>query len=470
MIVLDGTIVGVALPTIIADLGISVSEAQWVNGIYSVVFAALLLTAGRVGDRIGRRRMLLMGIAAFVIGSLLAAISSTAALLIASRVVQGVGGAMILPTTLSSVNATFRGRDRAIAFGVWGAVISGMAALGPLLGGWITSMFSWQWIFLVNLPLGAALVVAVLLTVDESREPSGERGFDLLGLLLSVVGLGLVVFGLIEGAELGWWAQTGSISIFGVTWGPDAAVSIVPAALITGAVALVAFTLWQRHRARVGRSRILDLSLFTVPTFRWGNVAAMCVAMGEFGLLFVLPLLIIEALGASPMLAGLTLAAMGLGAFLAGASARHIAARFSPPTVVIIGLVLETAAVLGLAAVVSVDLSLWVLTGILLVYGVGLGLASAQLTGTVLADIPVAQSGQGSATQSTVRQIGSALGTAVIGTVFVAGFGALPQAVTVDHETAVLMADAARWALLVAGGFLAVGAVSALRLRQRART
>ncbi|WP_321575526.1 MFS transporter [Oerskovia douganii] len=155
MIVLDGTIVGVALPTIIEDLHLDLGDAQWVNASYSVVFAALLLTAGRLGDRLGRRNMLLGGVVVFLAGSLLASQADDAGTLIVARLIQGVGGAFVLPATLSTVNATFRGKDRAVAFGIWGAVISGMAAVGPLLGGWLTTSFTWPWIFLVNLPIGS---------------------------------------------------------------------------------------------------------------------------------------------------------------------------------------------------------------------------------------------------------------------------------------------------------------------------
>ncbi len=150
MIVLDGTIVGVSLPVIISDLDLSLTEAQWVNSLYSVVFAGLLLTFGRLGDRFGRRRLMILGVAIFMLGSIMAALSGAGGLLIASRAVQGVGGALVLPSTLSTVNATFRGKDRAAAFGVWGAVMSGAAAIGPLLGGFLTKVAAWPWIFWVN--------------------------------------------------------------------------------------------------------------------------------------------------------------------------------------------------------------------------------------------------------------------------------------------------------------------------------
>lgn len=426
LIVLDGTVVGVALPVLIRDLELSLNDAQWVNGIYSVVFAALLLTAGRLGDRLGRRRMFIVGLVAFMVGSLLAALATSGGTLIAARVVQGVGGAFILPATLSTVNATFRGRDRAVAFGIWGAIISGMAAFGPLLGGWLTTSFSWQWIFIVNIPLGMLVIIGAVLTVQETRATITAPGLDVDGLLLSAIGFGGIVFAMIEGANLGWWAPTRDFEILGWVWPASAPISIVPIVGAIGIVALVLFVLWERHRARNGRSAILDLTLFSVPTFSWGNLTALCVATGEFGLLFVLPLFIVNVLGLTTLGAGLVLAAMGVGAFASGAAARHLSERIGAVNVVIVGLVLEIAGVVLTAVFLHPSTSPWILAVLLMLYGLGLGLASAQLTGTVLADIPTAQSGQGSATQSTVRQVGSALGTALIGAVLAVG---LAQAV-----------------------------------------
>jgi len=181
MIVLDGTIVGVALPAIITDLHLDLTQAQWVNAIYSVVFAALLLSAGRLGDRWGRKRLFQAGVVIFLAGSLMAGLASSANPLITARFIQGIGGALILPTTLSSVNTMFRDRERAAAFGLWGAVMAGMAAIGPLLGGWLTSTFSWEWIFWVNIPIGIVIIVATAYLVPETASGVSEPGADVDG-------------------------------------------------------------------------------------------------------------------------------------------------------------------------------------------------------------------------------------------------------------------------------------------------
>lgn len=387
----------------------------------------LLLASGRLGDRLGRRLLLVVGLVVFMAGSVLAGRAGSGETLIAARAVQGLGGAFVLPATLSTVNATFRGKDRATAFGIWGAVMAGTAAIGPLLGGWLTTIADWRWIFYVNVPLGLAVLVGAFLVVPESRGDRGGRGLDVDGLLTSAIGMALVVFGLIEATTLGWWKPRTDFTLWGFTWPQTWPVSPVPAVIVVGLVFLGLFVRWELHRARVRRSALLDLTLFRVPTFSWGNLTAMAVAAGEFALVFVLPLYLVNALGMSIMRAGIVLSAMALGAFVAGSSA-HLAERWSPSTVVVGGLVLELLGLAALAVTTRPDLSTWWLVLPLVVYGVGLGLASAQLTSTVLRDVPPEQSGSASATQSTVRQVGSAVGSAVAGTSLAAALAwALPR-------------------------------------------
>ena len=511
LIVLDGTIVGVALPVIIADIGLDLTDAQWVNSLYAVLLAALLLSTGKLADRWGRKLLFQVGLVVFVGGSILAAMADAAGPLIAARAVQAIGAALIMPSTLSTVNAVFRGKYRGAAFGVWGAVISGAAAIGPLAGGALTQWASWHWIFLVNIPLGAAVFIAGLLTVPETKGAKGRPGADVDGALLSAIGFGALVFAVIEGPQLGWWAPTGEFSVFGWQWPADAPVSVVPIAFAVAVVALVLFVVWERHREKVRRSAILDLNLFRLPTFTWGNVTAAMVAVGEFAIIFVLPLYLVNALGLDVMGAGLVLAAMALGAFFSGASARHLAARFGSPGTVLFGLGLEVVGVAVLALLITGDSSGWIVAIPLVVYGLGLGLASAQLTGTVLQDVPVDVSGQGSATQSTVRQVGSALGTAFAGAALAVALAlTLPAALTdagitgssatqladttrqsagttisqlraegtsspLGDQTAAAVtalsngfADATRWSLLVATVFLLLGFVGALVVRRAA--
>ncbi|WP_336248956.1 DHA2 family efflux MFS transporter permease subunit [Stomatohabitans albus] len=450
MIVLDGTIVGVALPAIIRDLHLTLSDAQWLNAIYSVVFAALLMSFGRMADLYGRRNMFIGGVMVFVAGSIWAATAQHGNTMLLARGLQGVGGAMVLPTSLSSVNTMFQGNDRATAFGIWGAVMAGMAAIGPLLGGWLTATLSWRWIFWVNLPIGLLVVIGALLVAPNSKAADAEPGrFDWLGLVLSIVGFGALVFAVIEGPELGWIHPIRELTVGNATWSRSAPVSLAFLALVVGIVGIGVFITWERHRLHQRQRVLLNLALFSIPTFSWGNITAMAVAVGEFALVFVLPLYLIGVLGLSPFIAGWVLAAMALGAFVAGALARHASARFGAARVVLIGLILEVIGVGVLALVLNRSVSPFLVSACLIIYGVGLGFAAAQLTSTVLADIPPTQSGQGSATQSTVRQVGSALGIALSGSALAAGFDrylthAFDGMTAIDPSQAQALIDATR--------------------------
>ena len=428
MIIVDATIVNVAVPQIIKDLGITSSDAQWVQEVYTLVFAALLLVWGRLADRYGRRLLFVTGAAGFAAASVLAALARSGPELIGSRVLQGIAAAMMLPTSLSLLNAGFRGRDRAIAFAVWGSTIGGTAALGPLLGGWLTTSYSWRWAFGINIPLGIAVVAGTLLLVPESRELPSARGNDLAGALLSALGFGGIVFGLIQGRSYGWWTRTGPVSIAGLGW--KWPVSPVPVAFAAGLICLAAFAAVELRRNAAGRVVLLDLRLFAIASFRNGNIAAAIVSLGEFGLLFALPLWFENVRGYSAFRTGIALLPLAIGSFAASGFGAQLARKKGPVFTVRLGIVLEIVGVAGIGVVAGPATAWWATVPPLFVYGLGVGLATAQLTGVVLADVPVANSGQASGTQSTSRQIGSAFGIAILGTVlFSARRPALPAAV-----------------------------------------
>ena len=235
MIIVDATIVNVALPSIIREFDLALADAEWINSIYSLVFAALLITLGKVGDMYGRRRMFMIGLVIFVGASMMAGLSSDGSSLIFARFLQGVGAAVILPATLSTVNATFQGKERGIAFGVWGSVIGGMAALGPLLGGWLTTEHSWRWAFYINVPIGAAALIGAFLWVKETRDTEMQRGFDIPGVFLSGLGMAGVVFALIEGPRLGFFNQIDTFSAGPFTW-PENWISPVVVTFLMGVI------------------------------------------------------------------------------------------------------------------------------------------------------------------------------------------------------------------------------------------
>ena len=494
LIIVDSTIVNVAIPSIIDDLGITSTQVQWVQESYTLVFAALLLVFGTLADRFGRRRMLLIGVSIFALSSIAAALAPTGDFLIGSRVIQGVGGAMILPTTLSIINATFRGRERGIAFAVWGSTIGGMAAVGPLLGGWLTTDFSWRWAFGINVPLGIIIVVGILFAVRESRAANAAR-VDGVGAVFSVLMSASLVFGLIEGRTYGWWLVDKPFTIGDWTW--PFAVSVIPFAFAVAALGVVAFVAWGLHRQRQGRSTMLAFSLFRIASFRNGNIAAMIVSLGEFGIILSLPLWLQNVLGYDALQTGFVLLALAIGSFVASGAAAGFGNRIAPVWIVRAGILFEIIGLVAIGMVISTDTPWWQLVIGLFVYGFGVGLATAQLTGVVLADVPVEQSGAASGTQSTARQFGSALGIAVLGTVLFTSLGggldsrlegSVPDAtrakvvdLVVDSAGAAIPAlkkqspaaataareafsDATRYAAFSAAGFLTLGLLTTLSL------
>jgi EmrB/QacA subfamily drug resistance transporter len=335
LIIVDSTIVNVAIPSIIKDLGITSTQVQWVQESYTLVFAALLLVFGTLADRYGRRKMLIIGVTIFALASILAAFSQTGDLLIGSRVIQGIGGAMVLPTTLSIINATFRGRERGIAFAVWGSTIGGMVAVGPLLGGWLTTYFSWRWAFGINIPFGILIIVGTLLFVIESKA-TDVRLIDVVGAILSIVTSATLVFGLIEGRTYGWWLVNKPLTIGNWTWPFD--LSIIPLTFAVTILAGAAFVLWGLHRQRVGKTTLLAFSLFSIPSFRNGNIAALIVSLGEFGIILSLPLWLQNVLGYDALQTGFVLLALAIGSFVASGFAGAFGNRVSPVTIVRVGL------------------------------------------------------------------------------------------------------------------------------------
>ncbi|MCU1409707.1 MAG: family efflux transporter permease subunit [Rhodoglobus sp.] len=494
LIIVDSTIVNVAIPSIVDELGISSTEVQWVQETYTLVFASLLLVFGTLADRFGRRRLLLIGVVVFALSSVLAALASDGTLLIASRTLQGLGGAMILPASLSIINATFRGRDRAIAFAVWGSTIGGMAAVGPLLGGWLTTYFSWRWAFGINVPLGVIIVIGVLVFALESREE--PRRIDLVGAVLSVLLFASLVFGLIEGRTYGWFLSNNPPSF----WTLD--ISPIPFAFLVALLALVAFVAWGLWRQRRGESTMLAFGLLRIPSFRNGNIAALIVSLGEFGIILSLPLWLQNVLGYDALQTGFVILALAIGSFVASGFAGAFGNRIAPVLIVRVGILAEILGLVAVALAISPDAEWWHIVPGLFVYGFGVGCATAQLTGVVLKDVPVDQSGQGSGTQSTSRQIGSALGIAILGTVLFTSLGAGLQArlddraeipasvrsqiveLVVDSSGTAIPAlaerspdaaadaraafsDATRYSALAAAGFLVLGFLATLRLGSR---
>ncbi len=422
MIILDATVVNVAIPTMVRDLGLSTNDAEWINAAYSLTFASLLILFGRLSDRFGRRLMFMTGVIVFVIASALVALGLGATEIIGARALQGVGAAMILPSSLSIINAVFVGKSRAVAFAVWGGTIGGMAALGPVVGGWLTTYATWNWAFLINVPIGIIVLIGVLMSVPETKDLLARKGFDLEGTLLITLGLAGIVFALIEGQRYGWFAPINTFKIGSTQW-PLENISVVFVVGLLGLVALVALLIVEKKKVDAGKIVILDLRLFKIRSFGLGSAVALVVSLGEFGLLFAIPLFLQATRGYNALQTGVILLALAAGSFFASGMGAPLAQRMGPVRVLQLGMLLEAVGIFGLGFVLSTEITGWGMAPWLFIYGMGVGFATAQLTGVILSEVPVADSGQASAVQSTARQVGAAIGTAIIGTTLIIGLG-----------------------------------------------
>lgn len=419
MIVVDTTIVNVITPSVIDDLGINSSQAQWIQESYAIAFAALLLLFGRVSDLIGARRLFALGVTVFGVTSLIAAVAPNGELLILARFLQGAGGAMLLPTSLALLNQTFTGKARGQAFAVWGSTIGAATAVGPVIGGWLSEHASWRWAFGINLPVVVLIIGLTLIFIAPSPRMAGT--VDVPGSILSILGLGALAFGLVEGRTYGWVTTREPFELFGYTWADG--LSPVFVALV---VAVLLLALFVRRQVRLSGhgDPLMNTRLFRISSFRNGNIATVIIGLGEFGIIAVLPLWLQFTLDYSALQAGVALLPLAVGSFFASGISFGLAEKISALGLVRLGLALEAVALAGLGVVAATTSAPWWAIAIsLFVYGIGVGFATAQVTNVVLAEVPDADAGQGSGIQSTFRQLGSALGIAVLTTVFFSTLG-----------------------------------------------
>ncbi|MCU1490346.1 MAG: drug resistance transporter, EmrB/QacA subfamily [Acidimicrobiaceae bacterium] len=394
MLLLDVTIVNVALPAIQSSLGATFSDLQWVVDAYALTLAALLLTAGSLADLYGRRLVFVIGVALFTAGSLLCGFATDPLFLILSRGAQGIGGAAMFATSLALLAQAFRGKERGVAFGVWGAVTGVAVAVGPVLGGVITSGLSWRWIFFVNAPVGAVAIVIAAMKVQESRERSARRP-DWAGFVLFTGALATLVYGLIRASERSW-TDLGVLICFGVAFG-----------------LFVAFLIAER----TGNHPMFDLSLFRVPTFVGGLVAAFGLSASLFALLLYIVLYFQDLLGYSPLQTGVRLVIISGGILVTSAAAGRLTARVPIRLLIGPGLVLVG---LGLVLMSGLDArSSWTaLIPGFIVGGLGTGLVNPPLASTAVGVVEPQRAGMASGINSTFRQVGIATGIAALGSIF----------------------------------------------------
>jgi EmrB/QacA subfamily drug resistance transporter len=429
VISLDNTILNVALPTMQEDLGASSSQLQWIVDAYMLVFAGVLLTAGALGDRFGRRKALAFGLALFGLGSGLSALAGSAEMLIATRALMGVGGAFIMPSTLSILTATFPASERGRAIGIWAGVSGLGIAIGPVAGGWIVENADWSWIFLVNLPFVVFALLAGRWLVPESRDPSAPR-LDVPGFVLSTAGLTALVWGVIEAPRDGWTHPT-ILAAFGLA-----------------AVLLTAFVAWELR----SRQPMLDVRLFRNPRFSAASGAITLAFFAMFGTVFFLTQYLQSVLGYSALEAGIRVLPVAVGLVIGGPSSARLAERVGTKVVVALGMTLIAT---GLALMIGyqVDTAYGYVALTQVILGLGIGMAMAPATESIMGSLPLAKASVGSAVNDATRTTGGALGVAVLGSLLSSGYRA-----DMDAAVSGLPANAADAARDSIGGAISVAA------------
>jgi EmrB/QacA subfamily drug resistance transporter len=403
MIMLDNTVVFVALSSIQSDLHISQSELEWVVSGYALTFAVLMLTGGKLADMLGRRLIFIVGLSIFTASSLACGLATGAGFLIGARVVQGVGAALMNPATLSIIVATFPPRQRGTAIGIWVGVSAMALAIGPLIGGILTEQINWSWIFFINVPVGIAGIIVSRLFITESRDESKEQRLDLPGLVSSAVGLFGLTYALIEGNNYGW----GSARIL--------------AGFAVAVVGLVTFVLLE-HRQRVP---MLDLALFKNSTFTGANLTMLLVALAMFGVFFFNSLYLGQVLGYSPIQTGAAFLPLTILIVFVAPLAGRFSDKIGSRWLMGAGLVLLSASLLSFSTL-GVDSSFWDIVPGLILGGFGMSLAMTPTTAAAMGSVPVDKAGVGSAVLNSMRQVGGSLGIALMGAIVAASVTVLP--------------------------------------------
>jgi len=437
MIMLDNTVVNVALPSIQNDLHVKLSELEWIVTGYALTFAALLITGGKLGDLYGRRRTFVIGIAIFTLSSLACGLAPTAGFLIGARIVQGVGAALMNPASLSIITATFPPKQRGTAIGIWAGVSALALAIGPLVGGLIVDNINWNWIFFINVPVGIAGIIVSQLVIKESRDTSHEQSVDLPGLITSSAGLFALTYALIEGNRHGWTS-------------PEIVGLFSAAALL-----LVGFVVLEHYQ----RLPMLDLSLFRNGSFVGANLVAMLVSLGMFGVFFFVSLYIQNILGWTPTQAGASFLPMTLLIILVAPIAGKLSDRVGSRWLMGAGMTLVSISLL-LYQRVGLHSTFWTLLPAMLLGGIGMAMTMSPMTAAAMSSVPVDKAGVGSGVLNSFRQLGGSLGIALMGAILASYVTVSP----LSPEAPEQFVNGLHAALLVAAGITFAAAIVAVVL------
>jgi EmrB/QacA subfamily drug resistance transporter len=416
IILIDTTLLNVSLSTLIKDFHTDIQSLQWVITAYSLTIAALTITGGRLGDLFGRKKMFIIGAALFATGSFIASISTNVAtMIVGESIIEGIGAALMMPATASLLVSKYKGRDRGIAFGIWGGVAAASSAIGPLLGGYLTTYYSWRWGFRINVVVALILILGSFI-IKEYREHAEKPKLDFVGVILSSLGMLSAVYGIIEASTYGWWKAKQFFSAFGNTyklWG----YSITPFAIGVGLVILALFLLWERRQERLNNTPLVSLHLFSNKPFVSSVLTTAIFALGQAGLIFSIPVFLQAVRGASAFETGLAMLPMSITALIVAPIGGMLSHKIPPKRLVQLGMALFVTAYIIIYLTLNVNTVASDMIIAFIIMGLGMGTMMSSISNLTLSAVSPEQAGEASGVNNTLRQVGSTLGTAIIGAV-----------------------------------------------------
>ena len=416
IILIDATLLNVSLSTLVKEFKTDIQSLQWVITAYSLTIAALTITGGRLGDLFGRKRMFVIGAGLFALGSFVASISTNVStMIVGESIIEGIGAAMMMPATASLLVSKYKGRDRGIAFGIWGGVAGASTAIGPLLGGYLTTYHSWRWGFRINVFVAAVLILGSFL-IKEYREKIKKPTLDFVGVILSSLGMLSLVYGIIEASTYGWWTAKKDFSLFSQSyhlWG----YSITPFAIGFGILILTAFLTWERRIERLGKTPLVSLNIFSNRPYVSSVVTTAIFALGQAGLIFSIPVFLQAVRGASAYETGLAMIPMSITALFVAPISGYFSHKIAPKYLVQLGLATFVVSYIIVFSILNVNTTPADLVIPFVVMGLGMGMMMSSISNMTLSAVSPEQAGEASGVNNTMRQVGSTLGTAIIGAV-----------------------------------------------------
>jgi MFS family permease len=439
VLVIDTTIMNVSISTLIEDFGTDVATVQAAITLYALVMASFMITGGKIGDIIGRKKAFRIGLIVYGTGSLLTSISPTMAVLfIGWSILEGFGATLVMPAIQTLVTSNYSGKDRALAYGLIGGVVAGAIALGPIIGGWLTTWYTWRLAFAGEVVIVVIVLLLSRYILDAPLETEEKPRLDIVGSLLSALGMGFIVFGVLLAGTYGWWKARQPFSIGGIEISPFG-LSPTPVFILAGGIILLCFALWERYVISMGKTPLIRLDVLRDRGVTSGVFVQMVQTLLIGGFLFSMALFFQIALGLNAMQTGFLYLPLSIPLLIASLTASRLSARIAPKRIIQVGLLVLIAGLLLAIATINVEVKgLGLLTGFALI-GIGAGVIASQIMNLVLSQVLPERTSETAALMSTSQNLGMAIGTALMGSIVIAGL--VGGAITLTDDSTVIPED-----------------------------